>query len=124
MKRIKPIVYQLHKNQSLAIGGLARLDLIGCKHVTCVCYFSDRLSIHRGKSENANQLWVDHLNELLVPSISKSFRDFVKVSKDGVHGSIDVVIHGLGWFCVSGEVEQLNVYTDKLVNVTFRETMI
>lgn len=124
MKKIKPIVYQLKDSQTLSVGGLVRLDLLECSQVSCVCYFSDRLKIHRGKSENADKLWVDHINELLVPSISESFRDFVMVQRDGVHGSIDVVIHGLGWFCVQGDVAQIRVYTDKNVKVTFREEMI
>ena len=55
---------------------------------------------------------------------SKSFRDFVMVQRDGLNGSIDVVIHGLGWFCIQGHVSQIRVYTDKNVNVTFREEMI
>lgn len=124
MKPIKPIVYQLKGTQTISVGGLVRLDLLECSQVSCVCYFSDRLKIHRGKQENANKLWVDHINELLVPSISQSFRDFVMVQRDGLHGSIDVVIHGLGWFCIQGDVTQIRVYTDKNVNVTFREVMI
>lgn len=124
MKQVKPIVYQLKGSQSLSVGGLVRLDLLDCEAVSCVCYFSDRLKIHRGKQENADKLWVDHINELLVPSISNSFRDFVTVQRDGLNGSIDVVIHGLGWFCIQGRVSQIRVYTDKNVNVTFREEMI
>lgn len=46
------------------------------------------------------------------------------VQRDGLNGSIDVVIHGLGWFCIQGHVSQIRVYTDKNVNVTFREEMI
>lgn len=123
-KTIKPIVFQLKDSQTLSVGGMVRLDLMNCKDVSCVCYFSERMKIHRGKTENAQKLWVDHLNELLVPSINENFREFKAVERHGIHGRIDVVIHGLGWFCVSGDVEMIRVHTNENVKVTFREAMI
>ena len=37
---------------------------------------------------------------------------------------LDVVIHGLGWFCISGNVAGLHVYVAQQGNVTFRKAMI
>lgn len=124
LKTIKPIVFQLKGNQTLSLGGMVRLDLLGCENVSCACYFSDRLLIHRSKSENATKLWIDHLNEMLVPSINQHFHEMKSVEIQGVHTCKDVVIHGLGWFCIHGDVETIKVYTNENVNVTFREGMI
>ena len=37
---------------------------------------------------------------------------------------LDVVIHGLGWFCVSGDFQEVCVWVNRNVNVTFRKAMI
>lgn len=37
---------------------------------------------------------------------------------------IDVVIHGLGWFCISPGISEVSVRVNKDVNVTFRKAMI
>ena len=37
---------------------------------------------------------------------------------------LDVVIHGLGWFCVSGDFQEVRVWVNRNVNVTFRKAMI
>ena len=124
MKTIKPIVYQLKGDQTLSLGGMVRLDLLGCEGVSCTCYFSERLSIHRSKSENADKLWIDHLNELLVPSINQHLHEMKKVDRQGIHEPTDIVIHGLGWFCIHGDVSMARVYVNKEVNVTFREGFI
>ena len=37
---------------------------------------------------------------------------------------MDVVIHGLGWFCVSGKVSDIYVRVHKGIHVSFRKAMI
>ena len=39
-------------------------------------------------------------------------------------GKLDVVIHGLGWFCISGQIQDVYVRVHKGINVTFRKAMI
>lgn len=116
--------YQLRHDQSIAVGGFARLDLMGCDQVTCVCYFGDRLNIHRGKVENADELWSKHLGGILSPSLSDDFAEMKMFESVKFVDKMDVVIHGLGWFCITGHVEKIRVYTDKNVDVTFRKAMI
>lgn len=125
-KRLKARNYQLRKNQSLAVGGLARLDLKGCENVSCVGYFSSNLNLHRGKMENADELWNTHMGELLRPVLSpeEDFKNMKKFTHPSNEQKMDVVIHGLGWFCISGHVEEINIYVPKNVNVTFRKAMI
>lgn len=125
--QIKARIYQLRENQTLSLGGLVRLDLSGCDHVSCVGYFSNALELHRSKMENANRLWETHLNEMLSPSINKEFKEMQVHEHKGTQSAqekIDVVIHGLGWFCISGSLKNIKVYVNKDVNVTFRKAMI
>lgn len=124
-KEINPKKFQLKDNQSLALGGLVRLDLSGCENVTCVCYFSPNLNIHRGKVENANALWENHLgDEILSPTMDGKFADMKVLEIAKKEEKMDVVIHGLGWFTISGKVKNVKVFVNKNVNVTFRGAMI
>lgn len=123
-KRLKARGYQLRKDQSLAIGGLVRLDLIGCDQVSCVCYFGERLQIHRGKQEKADALWAEHMGSLLQPVIEENFEEMQRFTHPNSKAKLDVVIHGLGWFCIQGVIEQIQVYVPQGVAVTFRKAMI
>ena len=121
-KTIKPLVYQVRGDQSFTIGGLARVDVIGCDHASAVFYVCDRLSIHRGKVENADEFWKKHYGKLLVPTPLHD--DFVTSSIRKTEDKMDVVIEGLGWVCVSGKMSSVRVYAPKAVNVTFRKAML
>lgn len=122
--QIKARIYQLRENQTISLGGLVRLDLQGCEQTTCVGYFSNALNMHRSKMENADRLWEQHLNELLSPSMNEEFKEMKVYEHSGSKDKLDVVIHGLGWFCISGQVKHIKVYVNKDVNVTFRKAMI
>lgn len=124
LKPLKARNYQLYEDQSLAIGGLVRLDIIGCQDVSCVCYFSERLKVHRGKQAKANQLWSEHLGELLSPSMCTNFTEMKVFELHNIKDKMDVVIHGLGWFCISGQVDEVKVYVPKEGSVTFRKAMM
>lgn len=126
LRPLKARGYQLQGDQTMSVGGLVRLDLIGCTHVSCVAYFSERLPLHRSKQEKADDLWKTHYGEILSPVIG-ALADMKPFSYGHVQEhkhKVDVVIHGLGWFCISGDVEQLRVYVAKQGNVTFRKAMI
>ncbi|MGL5977690.1 MAG: GTPase [Erysipelotrichaceae bacterium] len=124
-KAVKARNYQLKDDQSMAVGGFARLDMFGCVGVSCVGYFNDRLPLHRSKAEKADDLWNNHLNGLLAPSLDTNFAD-MKAYDFNAFGKtkIDVVIHGLGFFTLAGEMDRIRIYVNKHVNVTFREAMI
>lgn len=124
LKPLKARIYQLHEHQTMSLGGLVRLDLIGCGKTTCVAYFSERLPLHRSKQEKADDLWKGHFGELLSPVLDASAQDMQMFEVSNIKEKTDIVIHGLGWFCVSGEVKQLRVYIPKNGNVTFRKAMI
>lgn len=123
-KTIKPRVFQLKGNQSLSLGGCARIDLWGCENVSCVVYLSNEIKIHRGKCENADRLWENHLGKELVPCLSEHVSDCRKITYQGQIDREDIVIYGLGFVRVSGKVKKVEVVSDKRVSVTFREAMI
>lgn len=119
---LKPQVFQLRGNQSFAVGGLARLDLSGCDHASCVWYMSDRIKIHRGKVENADALWKKHYGTLFVPTTHQ--KEFTKYSIRKEYDKVDIVVDGLGWASVSGQISTITIYAPKGVNVTFRKAML
>lgn len=124
LKPLKARIYQLYESQTISLGGLVRLDLIGCEKVTCVAYFGERLPIHRSKQEKANQLWSEHLGELLAPALDTNYTDMQTFELMNVTEKTDVVIHGLGWFCITGKVKEIKVFVPKSGSVTFRKAMI
>src|SRR5699024_6800164 len=60
-KEVKPRGFQLHDQQTLFFGGLARLDFIKGDKQTFVCYFSQQLFIHRTKLTHADSLYKNQL---------------------------------------------------------------
>ena len=123
-KTIKPTVFQLKQNQSLSLGGLARIDLWGCEDVSCTVYTSNELNVHRGKCENAEDLWKNHLGKDLVPTLTNDLNKLKKITYQGNIDGHDIVVFGCGFVCVKGKVRKVEVTVDERVNVTFREAMI
>ncbi len=74
-KEVKPKVFQLNEGQALFIGGLARFDIEQADHnIGYVCYFSNDLNIHRTKLEKADELYENHLGELLSPPSEETLK--------------------------------------------------
>ena len=102
-RTLKPRVFQLYENQSYALGGMVRLDVMVRGEATVVAYFSEQLKIHRGKQAKADALWEKHLGELLAPSLDHDFHqmkrfDCVKkeAKMDVVHTWTRLVLHQRG----------------------------
>ena len=119
---VTPQIYVLNESQSLAIGGLVRLDFNDCDKVTVVWYGSDQVPVHRSKVENADALWQKHLGELLSPTYINPKTQTIQLTK--TFEKMDIVIDGLGWACVSGNVNKIVVKAGKNVKVTIRKAMI
>ncbi len=123
LKPIKPRIYQIYEDQSFAIAGLARIDLQVKGNASVVVYASSQLNIHRGKKAKANDLWEKHYDELLAPT-SGELANMKTFNYGLVNNKLDIVIHGLGWVCVSGEIEKIDVYVSENSSITFRKGMI
>ncbi|MDD7282262.1 ribosome biogenesis GTPase YqeH [Floccifex sp.] len=123
-KPIRPFVSQIYEDQSFAAAGLARLDIKVKGKASVVAYFSRSISVHRGKLEKADALWQNHLNEMLSPCLDTSLLTMHTYHSKMIDKKMDVVIHGIGWFCISGEIEEVSVKVHKGIYVTFRKAMI
>ncbi len=123
LKPIKPRIYQIYEPQSFAIAGIARIDLDGVENASVVVYASNHVNVHRGKLRNAQDLWSKHYGELLQPTLGsyEEMKDFVY---HDVKNKIDIVIHGLGWVCISGTIKDVKVKVSKESTITFRKGMI
>ena len=124
-KEIKPKVYQLDEEQTLFMGGLARIDYLGPERRSLIFYVANALYIHRTKLENAERLYADHVGELLVPPHDKAVdlelicHEFSLKQED-----MDVVFSGLGWVTVKGRGAQIRAYAPKGVRVSVRPSII
>ncbi|MGN1277068.1 MAG: ribosome biogenesis GTPase YqeH [Floccifex sp.] len=123
-KTIRPFVSQIYEDQSFAAAGLARLDIKVNGKASVVAYFSRSISIHRGKLEKADALWQNHLNEMLSPCLDTSLLTMHTYHSKMKGNKMDIVIHGIGWFCVSGDIQEVSVKVHKGIYVTFRKAMI
>ncbi|MEN2765917.1 ribosome biogenesis GTPase YqeH [Ornithinibacillus xuwenensis] len=126
-KEIKPRVYQLNAEQTLFIGGLARLDFIKGERQSFVCYFSNQLPIHRTKLENADELYKNHVGEMLSPPDEESLKTLPEFTNSAfrLHGEkTDIVFPGLGWITVTGANTTIVAHSPKEVAVTIRKSLI
>lgn len=121
---VKQRVYQLNDKQTLYVGGLARFDFINGEKTPVMCYFSNRLELHRTKLENADGLYNRHLT--LKPEIAsitsidkmKHYDFYLKEER------ADIVISGLGWFSLQGNHQKVRIYVPEGVQVLMRENLI
>ncbi|MCM3761550.1 ribosome biogenesis GTPase YqeH [Alkalihalobacillus oceani] len=126
-KEIKPINFQLNEGQTLFFGGLARFDFLKGERTSFTCYCSNDLHIHRTKQEKADQLYEEHLGELLTPPGPETKADLpplVKHSFRVKEEKVDIVFSGLGWVTVNGTNVVLEAYAPKGVEVSIRESLI
>lgn len=127
-KPVNPKVYQLNEEQTLFLGGYARLDFVQGAPQSFVIYISNEIPIHRTKLEKADQLFQEHAGELLsppskdtlekLPAMKKHFFSIPKGEKK------DIVISGLGWITLQGEAAKLEVQAPKGVAVQLRQSLI
>jgi ribosome biogenesis GTPase A len=126
-KEIKPKVYQLNEEQTLFFGGLARFDYIKGGRHSFSCYFSNELNIHRTKLEKAEELYQNHVGEMLTPPRKdelKSFPELVRHSYTIKEGKTDIVFSGLGWITVNEPGAVVAAYVPKGVHVLIRKSLI
>lgn len=129
--RINSKVYQLDPEQTLYLGGLARVDFVRGPRQPLVVYVENDLYIHRTKLEKADEVLEKHHGSLLVPptgeDAAKSLPPFVKhtfkIKATGM--TTDVFISGLGWVSFQGKQEaHVVVHAPKGVSVGMRKGLI
>ncbi|MDR7078011.1 ribosome biogenesis GTPase YqeH [Neobacillus niacini] len=126
-KEIKPKVFQLNEGQTLFFGGLARFDFISGDRTSFVCHVSNEINIHRTKIENADELYRNHVGEMLAPPRKDeldSFPELVKQEFMIKDAKTDVVFSGLGWITVNEPGVKVAAYVPKGVQTLIRKSLI
>lgn len=126
-KEIKAKIYQLNEGQTLFFGGLARFDYITGGRSSFVCYLSNELNIHRTKTENASELYQNHVGEMLTPPRKDQIEEFPELIRHEFtikEGKTDVVFSGLGWVTINDAGVKIAAYVPKGVHVMIRKSLI
>ncbi|KAJ6835899.1 GTP-binding protein BRASSINAZOLE INSENSITIVE PALE GREEN 2, chloroplastic [Iris pallida] len=108
-KELQPRTYRMKVGQTVHVGGLMRLDLIQATVETIYVsvWASPNVSLHMGKTENAEEIQKKHIGVRLQPPIGQErvseLGDWqqreIKIS--GISwdvNSLDIAVSGLGWF--------------------------
>ena len=120
---IRQRVYQLNEQQTLYVGSLARFDFVSGDSCSVMCYFSNRLDVHRTKLENADGLFNRH-QTLKVSIDGIDTIDQMKYYDFTLKERCDIVISGLGWFSINATNQKIRVHVPKGVTVSIREHLI
>lgn len=126
-KEIKPKIYQLNEGQSMFFGGLARLDYLSGGRRSFTCYVANELPIHRTKVDKADDLYKNHLGEMLAPPRKDQLNTFPKLVRQEIsikEGKTDIVFSGLGWVTVNEPGAKVATYVPKGVHVFIRKSLI
>ncbi|WP_336822583.1 ribosome biogenesis GTPase YqeH [Sporosarcina sp. USHLN248] len=126
-KELKPKVFQLNAEQTLFIGGLSRFDFIRGDRSSFTIHVSNALPIHRTKLENADDLYNNHLGELLSPPSGESLEKLPPLVRHEFSikkPKTDIVISGLGWITVQHPNVVVAVHAPRGVNVVLRPSLI
>ena len=120
IKRVEKRLYTLNKDQSLFIGGLARIELVEGEKTAVGCYFSSEVDIRKIIVPEPNNQFLRTLNKNLLHPTSKnlqSLKDFdiydVVVDEEG---SRDIGINGLGWLSFIANKQTFRLYVPKGVS--------
>ena len=126
-KEIKPKVFQLNEGQTLFFGGLARFDFVSGVRTSFVCHFSNEINIHRTKTENADDLYLKHVGEMLTPPRQEQLDTFPELVKQEFvikEPKTDIVFSGLGWITANEAGVKVAAYVPKGVQTLLRKSLI
>ena len=139
-RSLKPRTYRLGQDQTISIGGVARIDACSMPGSTLyvTVWVSDDIRTHLGKTSNVDSLYATHLGEKLSPPVSSGddtsrldmFPSLLptEVEVEGVDwrsNSVDICIAGLGWIAVgvNGKAS-FKVWSPPGVAITTRSALI
>ncbi|KAJ6836964.1 GTP-binding protein BRASSINAZOLE INSENSITIVE PALE GREEN 2, chloroplastic [Iris pallida] len=135
-KELQPRTYRMKVGQTVHVGGLMRLDLIQATVETIYVsvWASPNVSLHMGKTENAEEIQKKHIGVRLQPPIGQErvseLGDWqqreIKIS--GISwdvNSLDIAVSGLGWFSLGLKGEgTVILWTFDGVEVTKRDPLV
>ncbi|HZW67663.1 MAG TPA: ribosome biogenesis GTPase YqeH [Pseudogracilibacillus sp.] len=124
-KEVKARNYQLNDEQTLFLGGLARLDFVKGNRQSFVCYLANELPIHRTKLEKADDLYEKQVGKLLTPPDEESLAQLPPLVKRSFRISepnTDIVFSGLGWITILDGDVTVDVHYPKGITVSLRKS--
>ncbi|XP_010525502.1 PREDICTED: GTP-binding protein BRASSINAZOLE INSENSITIVE PALE GREEN 2, chloroplastic [Tarenaya hassleriana] len=136
-KELQPRTYRVKAGQSVHIGGLVRLDLVqaSVQTIYITVWASHSVSLHLGKTENAEEIFKSHSGLRLQPPIGADRASEMvgewqekEIQMSGNSWdvkSIDIAVAGLGWFSLGLKGEaKLALWTYQGIEVTLREPLV
>lgn len=135
-KELKPRTYRIKVCQTVHVGGLVRVDLneASVETIYITIWASPNISLHLGKTENADETSSKHVGIRLQPpagvervsELGKWEKKEVEVT--GVSwdvNSVDVAVAGLGWFSLGLKGEaKLTFWTYNGIEITLRDPLV
>lgn len=110
----------LNSNNSIFIGGLARIDLLEGKKTNVEVYVSNKIQVNIVKGKNLDELFFEGIKKGLKPTL-KGYDDYTKFDiydiKVDEEGWRDIGILGLGWISFKANNQLFRVTLPKGVYV-------
>jgi len=116
-QRLKPITYQLSGDQCFILPYIGSLSVFPQGEATITLYFSQNLKIHRTKVAHRD----DYLEKHQPFSKAADMKRLVLVKTED---KMDVVFKQIGWVCITGAVEKIEVLSPLKDQVVLRKAMI
>ncbi|XP_010516328.1 PREDICTED: GTP-binding protein BRASSINAZOLE INSENSITIVE PALE GREEN 2, chloroplastic isoform X2 [Camelina sativa] len=135
-KEVQPRSYRVKAGQSVHIGGLVRLDLVqaSVETIYITVWASHSVSLHLGKTENAEEILKGHSGLRLQPPIGENRaaelgnweeKEIQVTGSSWEVKSIDISVAGLGWLALGLKGEAtLALWTYQGIDVTLREPLV
>lgn len=124
---IKPRTFQLNDKQSILLGGIARFDFVKGPRSGFTFYVSNNVDLHRTKLDRAGKVFDTLVSSGKIKPTSTSITSSASLIKHEVvlpSGKVDIVILGLGWICLQGKGQQIDIWLPQGVNIVIREAKI
>ncbi|RMC39140.1 ribosome biogenesis GTPase YqeH [Lactobacillus sp. ESL0236] len=122
-KPMKPATYQLRLGNTLFLAGLGRIDYLKGEPTSFTVYVARDLYVHRTKTENADEFYLKHLGELLVPPADTT--DLPALKGQEFHTSVksDLLFGGIGFITVPANC-LVKIYTPNRIGLGIRRALI
>lgn len=121
---LKPMIYQLHSDQTLYFDGLGRIDYVKGEQASFVAYFSKNLNIHRTKTIKADELYNRHKTFQYEMKDIQDIQQMKTYELTLPKGKCDIVISGLGFVTITSQGGKVKVKAPPKISVLIREAII
>jgi len=123
---INPIrvkTYQIVQPQSIILAGLAKIDIYPKDDCSVGIYCSNLVSQYRGKIENASGYFKREYNKEFQPTVGK-YSELKENVFTTIKTPCDIVINGLGWISLHGNIDRIEIKVNNKISVYIREVLI